>query len=464
MAILGFGLILVAIALLVVVNIMPLRTEDEQVPNGHGGYKTLKAHPTFLTTWTAKRSLIVGLLGGLVLLINSAMFYAEPGTQYFIVGPTGSKHAVTTEGYKFVLPFSKVQAWQKYIDVKVIGPKDSLAHGLNEIEGKMDPIGIRFIDQVTADAYISARFELPSDEQDFIKLAIKFRSMSNLVNNTLIPTVREQMINTGYMFAAQNYISGDAQSFRQTFEEQLKGGAYAVNKTEYRDTVFDNSIQLPNTPRSIKEIKTTYQVNKLIRDGKAVRIPHEISENNILVSQVIVDDIDLEGKFKTRLGAQRDESSKRQLEQQKIETAKSSQQRILAEGERDKAQERVNQEKEQVKALIAIETKLKQESTNKELAAINLETEKLKAAAEKVKADAESYKNSKLVKAGLTPQERAEWDYKKAVGVAEKLAGPDGITFPTTYITSGGSGKGNQSSDMMMMLLLQMMQQNQKKD
>jgi predicted RND superfamily exporter protein len=171
--------------------------------------------------------------------------------------------------------------------------------------------------------------------------------------------------------------------------------------------------------------------------------------------------IDLEGAFKKRLEAQRDESAKRQLEQQKIETAKSTQQRIIAEGERDKAQERVNQEKEQVKALIAIETKKKQEVTKKELAEIALETEKLKAEAEKVKADAESYKNRKLVSAGLTPQEKAEWEYKTAVGVAEKIAGPDGIKLPSTYVNSGG--KGNSSKDdIMMMLLLQMMKKDNK--
>ncbi|MEX0362566.1 MAG: hypothetical protein AB3N10_16440, partial [Allomuricauda sp.] len=36
-------------------------------------------------------------------------------------------------------------------------------------------------------------------------------------------------------------------------------------------------------------------------------------------------------------------------------------------------------------------------------------------------ADAEAYQNAKLVNAGLTPQERAEWDYKTSVGVAREL-------------------------------------------
>lgn len=396
--------------------------------------------PGFLTNWTGKRSIIIGLVGVLLMMSTSMFFYAKPGYQYFIVGPTGHKTAVMSEGYKFVAPFSKIQPWQKYIDVKVVSDKMSEAD-LDEIEGKMNPIDIRFIDQVTATSYVSTRFQLPVDAKSFIDIAVKYRSMSNLVNNTLVPTVREQMINTGYMFAAQNYISGDAQSFRQTFEEQLKGGAYAVNKVEIKDTIYGDIENKGD--REIKEIKTAYLVEKVLKNGIPKRIPHEITENNILISQVIVDKVDLEGAFKKRLEAQRDESAKRQLEQQKIETAKASQSRIIAEGERDKSAERVAQEKEQVKALIAIETKLKQEETNKQLAKIALETEKLKASAEKVKADAESYKNRKLVSAGLTPQERAQIEKETAIGVARELSK---LKLPEVYM-QGGS-KGNSGSIM----------------
>jgi hypothetical protein len=457
MGIIGILFIVFAVAMLFVVSFASLRKEDKTVGDGYGGTKTLEAHPKFLTSWSWKRSLAIGIVGLAMVIVNISLFYAEAGYQYFIVGPNGNKTAITTEGYHFVMPFSTIQPWQKYIDVKVVGEKMA-EQDMNEIEGKMVPISVRFIDQVTSTAYVSTRFQLPQDEPSFIKLAVKFRSMSNLVNNTLIPTVKEQMVNTGYMYAAQNYISGDAQSFRQTFEEQLKGGAFAVNKREIRDTIYSD-IQVDGD-RGIKDIKTTYLVSKELQNGIPKRIPHEITENNIIVSQVIVDKVDLEGTFKKRLEAQRDESAKRQLEQQKIETAKSTQQRIVAEGERDKAQERVNQEKEQVKALIAIETQKKQEFTKKELAEIALETERLKAEAEKVKADAESYKNRKLVSAGLTPQEKAEWDYKVSVGVAEKIAGPKGITLPSTYVNSGGSNGSGSKDDMMMMLLLQMMKQN----
>ena len=389
---------------------------------------------SFITTMTAFKSrsfAFLALIGVIITLIPGLFFWAEPGYQYFLVYPTGETGVEMNQGIKF-RGFAKVIPWQKYIDVKVVEDGESS----KDIEGVMEPIPIRFIDQVTSYEKLSGRFQLPTDEEAFINLAIRFRSMDNLVQNTLIPTIREQTNNTGYMFAAQNYISGEAQSFRQTLDEQLKDGAYAVIKIEHKDTLFNNILQ---ETREVKEIRTSYTVEKVMIDGLPKRIPHELTENSIIVSQVIVDDVELEPTFKQRLEAQRDESAKRQIEQQKVETAKAAQSRIIAEGERDKAAERVNQEKEQVKKLIAIETKLKQEKTNKELAAISLETERLKAKQRKVTADAKAYENAKLVTAGLTPQEKAEWRYKTSVGVAGELSK---IKFPATMIIGDKKGGG----------------------
>lgn len=398
-----------------------------------GSQKVSSKAPPFLLMFTKRSSLIILTSGLFVAMLPYLFFFAERGHSYLLVFPTGKMSAVMEQGIKW-RGLAKIDKWQKYIDVKVVSAETESDE--RELEGIMKPIPIRFIDQVTANGHVSLRFQLPEDAESFIKLAVKYRTMSNLVNNTIIPTVREQLINTGYMFAAQNYISGEAQSFRQTFEEQLENGTYAVKKLEYKDTIYEE-IEKKQMSRRIKEVQTRYEVVKILEDGLPKRIPHELSENNVLVSQVIIDKIDLEPTFKQRLEAQRDESAKRQLEQQKIETAKAAQQRIIAEGERDKAAERVAQEKEQVKALIAIETKLKQESTNRELAAIALETEKLNSQKKKVAADAQYYENAKLVQAGLTPQERAEWDYKTSVGVAAEIAK---IKFPETMITADGEG------------------------
>lgn len=198
----------------------------------------------------------LGVIGsGVVMIILPFMFFwAEPGYQYFVVYPNGGKDAVMTEGIKW-RGFAKIIPWQKYIDVKVV----SKGEKSDDIEGVMNPIPIRFIDQVTASAKLSTRFQLPTDKESFIEMAIEFRSLQNLAQNTLIPTVREVVSNTGYMFAAQDYISGSASDFRVAIEDQLKDGAYSVEKLEYRDTIVSS---IEDSDREIKEIQTRYEVKK----------------------------------------------------------------------------------------------------------------------------------------------------------------------------------------------------------
>jgi len=423
------GIIIILIGLITLLLRPQLNDSDQYEKNADGDLlKVASKAPSWLLMFNKKLSIAAVVSGALLITLPYLFFWAEPGYQYFVVNPNGKKDAIMSEGIKF-RGFAKITPWQKFIDVKVVSEDEDD----KDIEGRMQPIPIRFIDQVTASTKLSTRFQLPADKESFIEMAIEFRSLQNLTNNTLIPTVREVVSNTGYMFAAQDYISGSASDFRVAIEEQLKDGAFSVEKTEHRDTVIT---AIEQGEREIKEVQTRYEVNKRVDDnGQFIRIPHDINENNIIVAQVIVDDVVLEQVFKERLEAQRDESAKRQLEQQKIKTAKDAQARIIAEGERDKAAERVTQEKEQVKALISIETKLKQEETNKKLAAIALETERLRATAQKVKADAEAYQNAKLVSAGLTPQQRAELEKQIAIGVAKELAK---IKFPTTMIMSSG--------------------------
>ena len=426
----ALGIILLIVGL--VMLFMYPQLSDKDIFEGEVRVK--RKAPSYLLMFNKRFSAVLMVSGVLFMMVPYLFFFADRGYSYLLVFPTGKMNAVTEQGIKW-RGFAKIDDWQKFIDVKVVD--GSVEADEKELEGIMAPVPLRFIDQVTATGYVSLRFKLPEEKESFIQLAIKYRTMSNLVNNTIIPTVREQLVNTGYMFAAQNYISGEAQSFRQTFEEQLKSGTYAVKKIEHKDTIYDD---IQSRSRRIKEIQTKYEVVKIMENGVPKRISHELSLNNIIVSQVIVDKLNLEKAFKQRLEAQRDESAKRQLEQQKIETAKAAQQRIVAEGERDKAGERVNQEKEQVKQLIAIETKLKQETTNRELAEIALKTERLKAEAQKVKADAESYQNKKLVQAGLTPQERAQLEKDIAIGVAKEMAK---INFPQTMIITGDEKGGS---------------------
>ena len=122
-----------------------------------------------------------------------------------------------------------------------------------------------------------------------------------------------------------------------------------------------------------------------------------------------------------------------------------SQLRIKAEGERDKTSEAAKQEIAQVKTLISIETKLKQEATNLKLAKIQLETARTNARKKVVAAKATSTQNRLLVSAGLTPQEKAEYALKEKIGIANATAK---MATPEVVIITNGAGGSNNSSNL----------------
>jgi hypothetical protein len=390
------------------------------------------------------------LVGAFLLLSKGFWFYAEPGMVYFKQSIGGVQSGITKPGISW-RGFGTLTPWNQYLDVKTLN-KDQLGDSVfDEIEGKMPVIDIRFIDQVTAKAAISVRFKLPNDPETFKNLAVRYRTQENLIQSTLIPTVKQVTSNTGYMFSAQDYISGSASDFRTAISDQLKHGEYSVEKLTIRDTIA--SAIKDSTDRGIKEIKTSYIVKKRANaKGVPLRIMHDVNTSGVSVDQAIIDDIHLNPEFKKRLTAQRDESAKRQLEQQKIKTAKDAQQRIIAEGERDKAAERVAQEKTQIAEVIQEETKVKTEKTKKDLALIQLETAKLHAKSIKVTADADAYRNSKLVKAGLTPLEKAKLYNDRVIGVARETAKLK-LGNNNTYMLGGGQGKGDKQASLLESIL-----------
>lgn len=140
-----------------------------------------------------------------------------------------------------------------------------------------------------------------------------------------------------------------------------------------------------------------------------------------------------------KLQQQRDISAEKIIEIQKIETARAAQQRIIAEGERDKSAERVSKEKEMVGKLISIETSVKEEESKRQLAEIATQTAELQSKALLIREKAQAEANRLKVSAGLTPQEKAEWEYKTAIGVAEQFSK---MQTPQVII-SGDGGKGN---------------------
>src|SRR5690606_2049598 len=175
---------------------------------------------------------------------------------------------------------------------------------------------------------------------------------------------------------------------------------------------------------------------EIVRDNKS----NTLKQYGITIYQAQVTGIDWENSFDERLQLQKEQVAQTQLEKQEAEKEFYRAKKEIAKGESDKAAERAKLEKEQIKLTIAAETEAKVAEQNLIAEKKKYEVAQYQAKTTKELADAEGYKNQRLVSAGLTPQERAEWEYKTAIGVAEQLKD---LKLPATYFQGQSSGSGN---------------------
>ena len=149
--------IIVFIVALLGLLISKIKINKERVRLLNGVKETINynANPLVDISTGIWLSIIISSL--IVWVISISIFFSLAGKQYFIVSPMGTKTAIVTEGIKLVMPLSKISVWDKYIDVRVTTEKMD-KDALNELEGQMSPVGIRFVDQVTAKTYPAVRF------------------------------------------------------------------------------------------------------------------------------------------------------------------------------------------------------------------------------------------------------------------------------------------------------------------
>jgi len=381
-----------------------------------------------LSIWPA---IAIGVFGICVMMLNSAVYYAEPGYNYLVQYPTGRQIGETTPGYHVKFWGSAIP-FKKFITVKASEHKD------NAVSASIPPIEARFTDAVVATVDVTARFQLPSATDKFLEMALAYRSQENLENSTLIPVLREVVRNSARTMTAQDYIAGKGGEFENAILDQLRYGTYILDIKEMRPE-GKTKIADADTDRVIDQSQMVrYEVKKMLdpQTGEIIRKPTALVDYDIIVSQSNVSNVDPEKKFKDMLALQRDAAAQASVKKQEAKRAEYEKQKIIAEGEAAKAQIRVDQEKAQITKLIAAETAKKEAEIALQEARIQKEKEKELAAKVKIAADAEAYKKRKVLQADGA----LEMKLATIERVAEKVAqGWAQRKVPQTVIVSGGN-------------------------
>lgn len=277
----------------------------------------------------------------------------------------------------------------------------------------------------------SFRVEMPTDTKSMEKIQEDYGSEEALINALVKPQLYKVITACGPLMSSLESVAETRTDLIAHITDQLNYGVYKTRVVK---------VQVPNTITG--ELETRNQAD-LIEDSNAPGgyLRQEVSpfgKYGIKCGQVSVIDIKYDDDTQKQIDAQRNANlASITLKTQALEF---QQKAIKAEEEGKAAAAEAKWKQEREKAIAV--TKAQQEFEVAEL-----EAKKAKQVALKVQAEGEAKAaaNRALVQAGLTPAERAEWDYKTAVGIAEALAKSNVRWVPEIIMT--GQGSSNSAMD-----------------
>ena len=289
-------------------------------------------------------------------------------------------------------------------------------------------------------------------KEKFLDVALKARSQNNLVYSRVLPYRNAVLKNTAKLMSAQEYIAGGSAEFDRAFKDQLELGMYVLEEV-VDNTPGDTIGQLHSTrlvgadQEQVKKYKIRYDT----KTKEPLRNQGALLEYGLTVQQAVVDKIDWEDKFETRLDNQKAEVAATQLERQKTQKATEVKKRIIEEGEANKAEERAKLEKEQIQKTIAAETIVKENEFFLQAEKVMFEKSKIEVQSRRILADVKKYEIEQAD--GLSERDKyiIDKNVEKGIGVATQVKD---TRFPQFMYFGGGTSTGTASNTPMIYDLL----------
>jgi len=305
--------------------------------------------------------------------------------------------------------------------------------GGKDIEGEAHgtPIKVIFNDASVGYIYGSLRVILPTDVEHMSRIQTAYNGMDRVMNDLVAQNVVKVIYASGPLMSAFESYAEKKNDMVAYITDQL---TYGVYKTTIREVeVVDNFTGETKTTKVASLIPDEDSPNGYVRSEKS-----PFSAYGVVIDQVSISEITYDEKVNQQIQTQ--QQANMSIQTKKAEALAAQQDAIKAEAEGKAAAAKAKWEQERIKATEV--TKAEQEREVARLAAEKAEFDKKKIIAE---GQAEAEANRLKVAAGLTPQQRIEWEYKTKVGVAEALAKSNVSWVPKIMM----SGNGNSSNSAM---------------
>ncbi|MFM8741792.1 MAG: SPFH domain-containing protein, partial [Cytophagales bacterium] len=291
-------------------------------------------------------------------------------------------------------------------------------------EGKSvdQSIKIRFNDGGHGSISGSVRWYMPSDEKAILKLHTDFGSHDAVEQQLVRQSVTKSVYMTGPLMSSKESSAEKRNDLLSYIEDQSINGVYRTKQEDIK--VHDD---LMNTDKTVTVVKIVQDKNNLPMRQEA----SSVKMYGVSLQGLALNSIDYDSEVENQIKVQ--QQAYMQVQTAIANSKKAEQDAITTELQGKAAAAKAKWEQEVIKAQA-----ITQAQQEKEVAALEAQTALLAAQKVKTDADAKAYANSKLVSAGLTPQEKAQFEKDTKVGVAEALSK---IVLPTTYMSGNGGTK-----------------------
>ena len=299
------------------------------------------------------------------------------------------------------------------------------------------PIPVIFNDASDGLIYGSLRIKLPTDEEHLSRIQTDYNGMDRLMNDLVSQTVTKVIYASGPLMSAFESYAEKKNDLIEYITDQLNNGVYKT------------AVKIEETVDPVTGEKKTVKLATLIPDESAPggfkrseRSPfayYGITIGSDQGGQVSISKIDYSEKVKMQIAQQQEANML--IQTSKAKSAAAQQEAVRAEQEGKAIAAKAKWEQEKIKAVEV--TKAEQEREVSRLAAEKAEFDKKRIIAE---GQAEAEANRLKVAAGLTPQEKAEWEYKTAVGVAEALS-KSNVRWVPEIMINGKDGNSSNALD-----------------
>ena len=369
----------------------------------------------------SKKSILGIVVGVIAVVLFGASFYifedADKSKNYVCQMPITGNYKVWTDGGLQMQMFGSVQSYSKTSQVEFSGVEKNQTGYVGV--GRTPAAATTFNDKGRGMIVGSFRVVLPTDEQNMSKIQRDFGSEDALIDNLVRPTLYKVVTACGPLMSSLESVSETRTDLIAYITDQLNNGVY---KTKAVKTEVLNELT------GEMEVRTQSVILEDINapGGYARQEISPFSQYGITCGLVSILDIKYDAATQDQIDAQK---------QANLAVITSKTKSI-------EAMQRTLQITEEGKAA-AEKAKWEQEREVARLAAEKAKFEKEKVIAE---GQAQAEANRLKVAAGLTPQERAEWDYKTAVGIAQALADTK-VSWVPEIMINGKDGASNTAMD-----------------